>query len=471
MSEMSINESIKYINENLINLNYRITYNIDRDSNILVINQISDGILINKKIDEKFITFDSECFKLENLELQIGYKKINSLSEFTETTQNNDEEFKCSLIFSQKYELPFKDGIEFYLLDKQDYTELFDEVIENLKISDFSRLTNKICIINSKISDDKSSIFNFSIDSRTCKLSSTTKNMLNNPRLFNRSIMAIPRFINNIQINLDSKKKYFLECISILFDFRDDKELQIYKKNLKRISIEEMSVNFFSSYKAICSIIEFIFEEEKYVLEKLSITKNIIYEVLVEDNDNFTEEKWDLIFKELNNQYSLFVDEKVTIFIKEKKEIIKEQFNLSNQIINQIIEIKKSLVTNLMTIIGIFLSKFFIDSLNKNDIFFSKFAIYLATLFSFYLIFMFFISGEYKVHDKYEKRIEIMNEYYPKLYLTKDNILDELEEKVSNPEIKSLKRIKNVCGSIYLLLFILLLILSLLESGALITQF
>lgn len=62
----------------------------------------------------------------------------------------------------------------------------------------------------------------------------------------------------------------------------------------------------------------------------------------------------------------------------------------------------------------------------------------------------FILSGESKSHEKFQGKLEIINNYYPKLYLTKENIINDLEEKITNPEIKELQRIEMTCLFIYI---------------------
>lgn len=251
----------------------------------------------------------------------------------------------------------------------------------------------------------------------------------------------------------DAFKKYLcLELLTLFANRKHDEKLEFSRKSNIYIDISQVPVKFGKNYKEICKIIEFAYSEEKSSYEKIIIIKKILEDSFDKgiDINNLDSAFWEFILEEVDLEYNLYVNDEVSKFLKEKKEIIKEQFNLSNQINSQISTVKKSLISNVVYIIGIFLSKFVIDGLNKGSINYAPFAIYIAFVFSFFLLITFIFSGESKSHEKFEEKIKIINKYYPKLYLTKDNIIKDLEKNITNPEITELKKIERTCRFIYI---------------------
>lgn len=469
---------------NIINLNLNNwnTYTFDESIRITSkcteeefrIRQIHESYIKTSKFNKKRLEFNCiiNLMSQDGISIYLNNSGIDSetvlLDKLKEIT---DENIKIKIEVLQDVSFPLnKDCIKFYVYDLFDLGDFLRKITSKLLIGKIKSLENKINIISSNITNYESSIFNFLMineDINYKKIKSTSKNIMGSEKYESSFLTILPNAIPIELINdLSFKKQIFKENLNLIFNYSNDNEVHLYNKGIVNISFNDFIEDYFESYSNMVLVIGFIYQDERFSKEKLLISQNLIFEILSEDVALcFKPSFWKSILVNIERDYKLFVDDKVNSFIKEKKEVIKDQFNLSNQISNQIEEFKKVLLNNLMTIIGIFMSKFFIDALGKTDYLYTSVTIYIGTLFSIYLLSSFYISGDYKIEQKYRKRLEIMNEYYPKLFLTKDNLIRDLENNVISPEIKDLIKIKRLSLIIYWTLLIIFLILSCFRLG------
>lgn len=458
------------MNENgIINLFTNLLTILEDDHLYLSISFLEETLLITQSLRAKITLKSLKNFKIETFfehknmkfflnnedsEILSSKSLHEKVSELNKESYSDNDRIDIRIVFVQSYNIPFENKISILCLKKEICAELISNLLEQLKIKDVGYLTHKIKIHNNIISNTQSSFFDISNNNEFEKLENEIIEFLNCPVIQENTIKQIPYIVHHIaDVEKDILKSCLFKTLELLSDYSNEESFQIYKKKLKKITYSDYSDNFFDCYTLVCQTILFIFGNSKNRTEKLTISKSIIYEVMPENSiDFFSIKLWKFIISESENEYNLFVDDKVSEFIKERKEIIKEQFNLSNQINSQVNDLKKNLVSNLMTVIGLFLSKFFIDVFSKDNTTYANTSYLLGACFSIYLILSYFLSGENKLHEKFELKIEIMNEYYPKLYLTNDNIIDELDKKIATPEINELKKVSYFCGTIYFFL-------------------
>lgn len=389
----------------------------------------------------------------------VEYKHLNERITEIKKDYEYDEEVRLKIRKVQNLDLPLEGNpvIEYCL--ENNFAELIIQLTDYIDISDLQYLENKIRIIGPIKQNINSSIFSFSRENN--KIDSEYINFIQTQRAYHKSISYIPSIVSmSGLITSEILKKCMINALTNIFDNRNQTSFLIIKQAVKELNINSLTGNFGSCYEFISRINMFIFSESSSYREKLRIVRNKIYDCIDEEefnNCNYDERFWEKLLKISISEYDLYVDEKVTKFIAEKKEIIKEQFSMSKEISNQISETKKSLMNNIVSVIGIFLSKFIFEAISRNDESFSNFSYLVALMFSVYLLFMYFVSGEFKSYQTYVNRVEIMNTYYPKLYLTEDNIISDLEKKISNPEIKKLKYVNIISGFCYAFFVILFL--------------
>ncbi|MFB5519663.1 hypothetical protein [Enterococcus casseliflavus] len=468
-----MNNEANIFNSLLENLN--ITYTQPR---INVAKPSFNRVQIDEILDAQIEVADLECLsrlskpfldasdciqlfliKTDDASKIVEYEHLNEKITEIKQDYSHDEIVRLKIRRVQKIVIPLEGSpvIEYCL--ENNFAELILQLIDYLGISDLQYLENKIRIIGPVKQNINSSIFSFSIDIK--KIDSEYINFIQTQSAYDKSISYIPSIVSlSNSITSEILEKCMINALTNIFDNRNQTSLLIIKQAVKELNINNLTGNLGSCYEFISRINMFIFNESSSYREKLRIVRNIIYDCIDEEgfnNDNYDERFWEKLLKISISEYDLYVDEKVTKFIAEKKEIIKEQFSMSKEISNQISETKKSLMNNIVSVIGIFLSKFIFDAISQNDEFFSNFSYLVALMFSVYLLVMYFVSGEFKSYQTYVNRVEIMNTYYPKLYLTKDNIIGDLEKKISNPEIKRLKYVNRISGCCYAFFVILFL--------------
>lgn len=413
--------------------------------------KFSQSFLSDQKYIELFLIKTDTASKISDLKtLKKIVAEIKEQYDFDE-----DVSFKINKI--QRISLPLNKTTTIEYCLETNFKELILQLIDNLRVSDLRCLENKIRISGSFIPNVISSIFSFRLE--TEKIDYELSNFIQIQSKYDRNISSVPFLIDSTDfLSSNLSRRIMIDALSNLFDNKNGTSLLIIKQSVKVIEIDKLTGDFERCYEIISRINEFIFGEPSNYREKLRILRNLLYEGIDEENNNiYDQDFWNKLLILSINEYNIYVDEKVTKFISEKKEIIKEQFSMSKEISNQIAETKKSLMNNIVSIIGIFLSKFIFDAISRNDEHFSFFSYLIALFFSVYLLVIYFISGEFKSYQTYVKRVEIMNTYYPKLYLTKDNIIGDLEEKISNPEIKKLKYVNITAGICYVFFVILFL--------------
>lgn len=455
----------QFLNEGSKNESISVTRNSDSS---LIINEILEGDITVKKLlesrellNKNFPIKPSMSLFIEKMSSDSKIISEDQLGKELLRVQNENNEFdniRIKMKYTETHKLPFNNSLKIKCVFKSNFEELMEQLVQNIKLSDCKNLTTKIIIELSENTSLKSSLFNFNNTENEKFLDDEVKNFIKSQMDMDYTIANIP---NLIEVNLDNEnnekfevlqKLCNLKLLSNFFDEKTGEAFIFFKPNYNKILYENINISDTRIYTSISKLIYFIYKEKSRYIDKLRIAKSLLYSSLDDDNYILDDKLfWDRLYDEIINEYDLFIDDKVTKFLTEKKEIIKEQFQLSKEISNQISESKKTLMNNLISIIGIFLSKFFIDAINKSDSSYSILAYKIAFVFSVYLFFMYLVSGEFKTYTKFENRIKIMNKYYPKLYLTNDNVIDELESKISSPEILQLKKINILTGSIYCL--------------------
>lgn len=425
------------------------------ENNILEIKQSLIGKVNFLKLESNLNSIkeiaEIDCFSISFESRAINNDNLNeSLDSYRKRYEEDNLEAKrvdLNLTFTQKLSLPIEVSSSIFIINLN--SKIMKKLTNEFLIKDFVNLKEKVNIYSLNDEIFSSSLFCFNNSDLLENQNIEHENLIINNSFAQIKIQSIPDVFDFTV--LDDLKTLSTELLSIFCSKRINSELHFSRKKDRIIDESNLSEDFGLCYKELSNIVGYVFYDKKSIDEKMSITRNLIYESISEGTQNIIQpDFWVILSDELKLEYDLYVNDEVSKFLTEKKEIIKEQFNLSNQINNQINNVKKSLISNVVYIIGIFLSKFVIDGLNKGSINYAPFAIYIAFCFSVFLLTTFILSGESKSHEKFQGKLEIINNYYPKLYLTKENIINDLEEKITNPEIKELQRIEMTCLFIYI---------------------
>lgn len=269
----------------------------------------------------------------------------------------------------------------------------------------------------------------------------------------------IPEIIEFKNQQIEVQKELICQVLSLLVEVDLANQIVIGQNKV-------LSKNIFGNdyrgldtfYQKILKVIRFIYDNNYQLFERLGIFKNIFDKSLsVEQISDVYGMNWDALLEETKFQYTLLLENTIKKFISDKKDILKDQFNLSNQITTQISDVKKAIMTDFITVSGIYLSKFVLQ-LIENDNYNSHFRVVGTVLFLYvlFLLVLIFVSGEFKLHRNFHDRLKVLNDYYPQVYLLEDNIVDNLTDRLSNPELKRLRNI--ICLKISIYLFVLIII-------------
>lgn len=462
-----VNQIFKFVLSELELSNLTLNINTYKlNSDYLEIIQIVQGKLELRELYSKFDRFVPYLFQDSSISLFIGEtddsSKIVTFTKFEERKNyyrekyDDDEKVNFKLSFKQSISLPLPNKVKIVCYFDSEIINLIEELVDILYVSDLQNINEKINITGITNENYESSIFELSEKKSSKKIEDYILSYISLYEFHEKRISAIPNLMgSHDKISEEMQRTCILDVLSNLFDNKVEESLLVFKQSIKKLNLSDLPKEPFEYYSQISDVVNFVFNDSTRYREKLVIVKNILYDSIDEENVVVSNLSfWNDLLNESSNEYELFVDGKVNKFISEKKEIIKEQFSMSKEINNQISDSKKSLMNNLLSIIGIFLSKFFIDAISNNNSSYSDLAYKIAFYFSGYLIIMYFFSGEFKIYKNFNNRVKIMNTYYPKLYLTKDNIIKDLKESISNPEISQLKSVNIITGGVYFLIFL-----------------
>lgn len=457
---------------------FTTTLSVEKQKSSILIKQIFKFKIQLNELDK---LFEDAFFSNKNLEVNINEltqekrltnyseykKKINSLKEI-----NDGESFiECKIVWNQFIDLPLEDVCTIQIMESKDTKKLLKNLLTKLKFLDLVKLKHKINIACDDLSWEESNIFNF-IDSNQkhneVKISKNILNLIRNENLLDIKLCSIK---NCVPIELFSDENFmhivYEHAIELIFDRTDSTSFEMIKGGKRKLKKVDIPENFLG-FNVFSKTILFIYEDEKSSNSLMSILKNLIFDILPSDLDGdvgkeekltlfFSEITWEKILEQLELEYKLYVDEEIKKFLAEKKELIKEQHNLAAKINTQINVMKKNVISNVSYSIGIVLSNIVLKAISSNTISEVKYISLIGVVFSVINLLFFYQSGEINEDEKYEKQIELINKYYPKLYITDDFIFQELKKEVTLPELNELKNVISLSLSLYWLLVIFFL--------------
>lgn len=426
----------------------------------VVVKQILNAKISARIIKENKLDFLTGKLDHDELSIRINSKKISSEEDIESVIddindKNYSDEFPVTMIiiYNEKKKLPFLDNIDFlYLLD--DIPSFLNMLLQKLKIDDVKQLKNRMKIFcNTTFQIGKSSLFNILEfqDEQEIKLESSIMEVMANSLLSSSGIEIIP------YVYPFNDKKYksqlSINMLSLLSDISRRNELHFIKKDTKTVKIVEENNEFGNNYNILSQLIIFIFSGENTQI-KLSLVKNLMYDKFTNVlSVNDITEKWlENIKEQAELDYRLYIDNEVNNFINDKRDIIKDQFDLSYQMIEKANQMRKNLINNIVYILGIFLSNFIVEGLNNESDTFRYIAILISFLLSVFILVSNYINGEFKSHSSFEKKVTLINQQYPKMYLTEENLVDDLNKSISTPEINRLKRTETFSEVVYIII-------------------
>lgn len=447
---------------------------VKKECNKICVRQIVRGSILFKDLKKNNI-YQSELINLD-FKLSIDGEDIHDESYYVkkvdklETVETEDSErIKISITSVQNFDIPLQNKIEIQLFLLEELEDLVVRLANELVIKDIKNSAYKITILSKDLDREEvfnSEVFNITTFSTEEQLSGEIFRFVNNASLEEEKLNIIPHCLTE-KFSIKSRKSFAINQLNKIFEENKNGKLLIHRKGLKCLDTNEFKFSFGECYDEISRLNLFVGSDERYYTEKLHIMRKNLFDTLDAKEEYLNAYFWEKILDLTKNDFCLFIDDAVANFLSEKKDIIKEQYTLSKELTNQITTLTKSLTTNLIFLITVFVSKFFIDGLSKHSSTIGSISLYLGLAVSIIYLLLFLLSGDRKLHTSFEKKLKLMVNEFPKLYLTKDNLLVKLENNITTPELNRLKRIENfslIMYSIIIIFFFIASVCSLIEA-------
>ncbi|EAF5740453.1 hypothetical protein [Listeria monocytogenes] len=431
---------------------------IKKESDKIYVRQIVQGNILYRELKQN--NFFKDELEKAGFKLQINREESNSkkfdkiLNEFDRVDTEDDEKIEISFSSEQCFSVP-NDKLELCLFLSDKLDDLIIKLAGCLKIKDIKGSLYKVSIL-SKEHNLNSEIINVSPKAEDVRLSEDIINLINNEIFEDDQLNVVP-FLFPEELGMKGKRELAVKQLNKIFEENKDGKFLLYRRGLKYIDGTNLELSFGTCYKEISRLGLFIGSDVKYYMEKLYIMRKILFDALDDKKKYLDSDFWQRIHDQTRNDFCLFIDDEVINFISEKKDIIKEQYMLSKELTNQISALTKNLTTNIIFITTVFVSKFFIDGLNKSNSSIGDISLYLGLIISIIYLLLFLLAGEKNVHISFEKKLELMVKEFPKLYLTNDNLLIDLKMDITTPELKRLKRMECVALCLYLVIILVFL--------------
>lgn len=426
----------------------------------IVVSQILNAKISVKNIKENNLDFLMGKLNIDGLNIRINSKKIISeenidtlLADIHERDYSDNFTVNMIITYEELKTLPFLDNADLlYLLDDIPY--FLNTLLQKIKVDDIRQLKKKINIFCNRTPElGKSSIFNILEfqDQQEIKLESSSMEVISNNLLSFSNIEIIPyAYPFN---DRKCRSQLSVSMLSLLSDKSDKSELYFISKDTKVVKMSQENDGFGNNYNIMSQLMSFIFSGKNTQIKR-SLVKNLMYDKLnnvlsiIEINESWLES----VKEQAELDYRLFIDNEVNSFINDKRDIIKDQFDLSYQMIEKANQMRRNLTNNIVYILGAFLSNFIVEGLNNESDTFRYIAVLISFLLSVFILVSNYINEEFKAHNSFEKKVALINKQYPKMYLTEENLVDDLENSISTPEIDRLKRTEKFSEIVYFIL-------------------
>lgn len=421
---------------------------------------ITDGLEISADIetDDLLSYTQSFYFTLSDIDYT---KYINLFSSHPECITVNGYIYNCDPEIEDLNNIQISISENFFAENKSQFNHfiIYDEKVFEKFIDFFFR---KIKIRDLKGVRDKARISFFrkiNIDfSNSIFTTSELGEELHIPKFIffdsyysSLSIASLPRAVPKVFINILLGKIIQAQFEMISNHFIDNNKFVIYsEKNI----VFEMKDILISKGLAedLEDIIIFIFEDERHYYDKLEIFRNV-FSLNFQKENEVSEHLSERLLEETKSQYSLYISDTLGKFLQDKQMITEKYINFMQNISERSKILRDEIQKEILTLIGIVISTFFITGIDNG----------LAVMFPsalglVYLCISYYLkekSDWYENSNFFKNEIEFMNSTYGKIYKYDIAYSNELLENYVNPEIEKLKSIENRFRSIYIIFIIL----------------
>lgn len=423
---------------------------------------ISEKVSIKSDIESSSLLSYIQSFYL-NIDKDDYYKYKPEFSKFPQYILVNEYKFDSDPeieLVDNKIQISVPEDIfiddyqrfnDLYIYDVEVFMKFSKIFFNNIKIANLHKISKKARVLfltetnlnfeNSIFSEDD--IFN--------KELFIPEILLYDDYFSSIKILALPNIVPEYLINELSENIVHSQLELLSNHFINDKKYIIYSE--KNISFESNDIKIsIELIKDLEAMIRFIFEDERHYYDKLEIFRNIF------SNTWLTFKKVDKYFsKELmdnvKNQYSLFVSDSLDKFIKDKQIITDKYITFLQNISEQTKRNTEEIQRQILTLIGIIISTFFITGMERGI------EIILTPLLGLLYLGISYIlkekNGWHEDSNFFENEMVFMNDTYGKIYKFDTTYTDKLSKKYIDPAIKKLKLIETWTHKIYYFLLII----------------
>lgn len=409
-----------------------------------------------------------EFFNNEHLKFYINSLAISSKTDFlNKLKEDPDDIYDTSIIFTQDF-LNNTDEPVLYFYNDKSINDFFTLLSTRYLLKNFEEIENKIDLRceTSTITNFESSLMTLN-SNRVRVINENTKSFF---ELFHNKdvpVLVIPgsipssdvlklKFNNILQGQLDqlannsSGSSYrFIGKNTLTFDtasMPDNKDQKILVQQLEET-------------------LTYVFENPKSVDQKLTFYRKVLIDKLSKDTtiklQDLDEEFLEESLHETNVIFDAFQDGEISVFIKEKKEIIKEYMSISQEVLRSVNHLKNNLQRSLIALMVLFVSNFALKSKGITDINDFRMILIAAIVFVIIIIILHFINDR-PIKGNITNKRRVFNEHFKFLSSKSKSVKNAIETTIDD-EVKILNRI--LCFSVTLYFIFLLFLLFLLSDS------
>ncbi|KZK08630.1 hypothetical protein AB996_0067 [Lactococcus cremoris] len=298
-----------------------------------------------------------------------------------------------------------KNVSELIIIEKMNINRLITEIVNKLKIKDIRCINNQIDIFIYNSSEK------FRID-----LSTNWLAFKNDSRYYDKYPLILPDLVPT-DLRKDFIQEIFRAFIDLIAERRIGDEFLVRLGNNKVI---DLSVNLdikVSEINEIYSIITYVFDDKYRYDDKIQILRKVLTDTLFDcDIDKI---RWSKILQSLKDNYTLFIDKKLEVFLNLKITLITQVSELTQKIdksiSDKVEEISKQMLVFLATIVSSFIIKM------PNN----KYQLFLIMAAAVYIIILMVINSVKGIHFSSDS------------FKNSKKDIENIEQKISNLEIGS----------------------------------
>lgn len=397
-----------------------------------------------------------DFFSNENLTFYIESRTISSKTEFLEVIlEDTDHKYDASIILNQKLlnEVE-KPVLHFY--NDQSINDFFKLLSTKYRLGHLEKLKHKIDLRceTTMINNFSSTLMTLNSDNKE-GINETTKNFFSLFHNKDVSALVIPGSVpSSDMINIE-QKHILLGQLEQLANNKSGSSYRFIGKNTLTFSSSQMpdEENQKSMVKQLEATLSYLFEASKSVDQKLTFYRKILIDKLSKDTTFFIKDLDQDFFEnslhEANVIFDAFQDGEVSVFIKEKKEIIKEYMSISKEILSSIDQLKSNLQRNIITLMVLFISNFALKSKGITQIEDFRMILLVAIAFLIIIIILHFLNDRSILKNITNKRA-VFNEHFKFLSSKSKSVKSAIETTITD-ESKTLKRLLDFSITLFLI--------------------